>query len=235
MNNFHKKKIGNIGRCLGQTLQEVLQHIATHCNKLQHATPHCNTLQHTDCNILQHIATHIGRNSPRGAATHCNTLQHSAAHCSTQQRATAHCNTLHHTDCNILQHTATYCNTLQHTATRMRRCPGQPPQKVPQCVATHCNTLQHTATCCNTRWTMPWANSLRDIFPYKRVIYATGWQRPIGCLNFQVISPKRDTNYRAFLQEMTYQYQASYGSSPPCIKRALYIISRRNLQGGKDA
>ena len=45
----------------------------------------------------------------------------------------------------------------------------------------------------------------------------TGWQRPIRCLELQVISRKRATNYRALLRKMTYKDKASYGSSPPCI------------------
>jgi len=44
----------------------------------------------------------------------------------------------------------------------------------------------------------------------------TGWRRPIGCLQLQVIFRKRATNYRALLRKMTYAHRASYGSSPPC-------------------
>jgi len=68
----------------------LLQHPATHCNKLQHTATHCNTLQHT--------------------ATHCNTLQHTATHCI--------CSAVRHqgTYRNTLQHTVTHCNTLQHTS-----------------------------------------------------------------------------------------------------------------------
>jgi len=47
--------------------------------------------------------------------------------------------------------------------------------------------------------------------------YDTGWQRPTGCLNLQVIFGKRATNYRALLRKMTYKDKASYASSPPCI------------------
>jgi len=64
----------------------------------------------TQCNTLQHIATHT--------ATHCDTLrlvvgwlvrmsQHTAAHCNTLQHTATHCNTL--------QHTATHCNAHRNT------------------------------------------------------------------------------------------------------------------------
>ena len=47
-----------------------------------------------------------------------------------------------------------------------------------------------------------------------------GWawcrQRRVGCLKLQVVFRKRATNYRALLQQITYKYKASYGSSPPC-------------------
>jgi len=45
---------------------------------------------------------------------------------------------------------------------------------------------------------------------------STGWRRPIGCLNLQVIFRKRATNYRALLRKMTYKDKTSYASSPPC-------------------
>ena len=44
----------------------------------------------------------------------------------------------------------------------------------------------------------------------------TGWWRPIGCLELQLIFRKRATNCRALLRKMTYKDKASYGSSPPC-------------------
>jgi len=43
----------------------------------------------------------------------------------------------------------------------------------------------------------------------------TGWRRPIGCLELQVISRKRATNYRALLRKMTCKEKASNGSPPP--------------------
>jgi len=78
-----------------------------HPVRLVISRPGTNALQHTDCNTLQHTATH------------CNTLQHTAAHCSTLQHTATHCSTLQHTatHCNTLQHTATHCNTLHHIAT----------------------------------------------------------------------------------------------------------------------
>jgi len=36
--------------------------------------------------------------------------------------------------------------------------------------------------------------------------YDTGWRRPAGCLELQVIFRKRATNYRARLRKMTYTY-----------------------------
>ena len=45
---------------------------------------------------------------------------------------------------------------------------------------------------------------------------STGWQRCIGCLNFQVSFRKSATSHRALLRKMTYTDKASCGSSPPC-------------------
>jgi len=42
-----------------------------------------------------------------------------------------------------------------------------------------------------------------------------GWQRPIGCLQLQVIFRKRATNYRALLRKMTCKDKAPYDSTPP--------------------
>jgi len=50
----------------------------------------------------------------------------------------------------------------------------------------------------------------------------TGWRRPRGYHKLQIISRKRATNSRALLRKMTYEYKASYGSSPPCIISQLY-------------
>ena len=44
----------------------------------------------------------------------------------------------------------------------------------------------------------------------------TGWRRPIGCLELQLMFRKRASNYRALLRKMTCKDKASYGSSPPC-------------------
>jgi len=60
----------------------------------------------TNCNTLQHTATHP-RIEVQHTATHCNTLQHTATHC----------NTLPHTrrlQCSTLPHPASHCNTLQY-------------------------------------------------------------------------------------------------------------------------
>ena len=47
-------------------------------------------------------------------------------------------------------------------------------------------------------------------------IFTTGWRRPIGCLELQVIFRKRATNYRALLRKMTCKDKASYDASQPC-------------------
>ena len=47
-------------------------------------------------------------------------------------------------------------------------------------------------------------------------LWRTGWRRPIGCLELQVILRKRATNYRTLLRKMTWNDKASYGSSPHC-------------------
>ena len=44
--------------------------------------------------------------------------------------------------------------------------------------------------------------------------HSCAWRRPIGSLQLQVISHKRATNCRAFLQKMNYKDKASYGFSP---------------------
>ena len=69
----------------------------------------------------------------------------------------------------------------------------------------------------------------------------TAWQRPIGCLQVQVIFWKRATNHRALLQKMTFKDMASYGSSPLCIVwfklystvEGVGCTTRRNLSLGK--
>jgi len=58
----------------------------------------------------------------------------------------------------------------------------------------------------------------RYISVFLRDTWRTGWRRLIGCFKLQVIFCKRATNYRALLRKMTYEYKASYVSSPPCIR-----------------
>ena len=65
------------------------------CNTLQHTATHCNTLQHTATVWHASFVCDL-------TATHCNTLQHTA----TMWHASFLCDL-----------TATHCNTLQHTAT----------------------------------------------------------------------------------------------------------------------
>jgi len=60
-------------------------------------------------------------------------------------------------------------------------------------------------------------SSQTDQFTKKNIrVSDTGWRRTIGCLKLQVISRKRATNYRALLRKMTYEYRASFDSTPPC-------------------
>jgi len=75
------------------TLQQTLQHTATHCSTLQHTATYCNALQRTatPCNTLHHTATHC---NARKFAAHWNTLQRTATHCNTLQHIATHCNTL---------------------------------------------------------------------------------------------------------------------------------------------
>ena len=49
---------------------------------------------------------------------------------------------------------------------------------------------------------------------FKRTNYVTGWRRPIGCLELQVIVCKRADNYMALLRKMTYEDKASYEFTP---------------------
>jgi len=62
-----------------------------------------------------------------------------------------------------------------------------------------------------TRATMPHQHTWHELHD------ATGWRRPIGCLNLQVNNNfKRATNYRALLRKISWKDKASYGSLPPC-------------------
>ena len=55
------------------------------------------------------------------------------------------------------------------------------------------------------------------MYEYKYTSYTrTGWRRPIGCLELQMIFRKRATNCRALSRERTSRDKASYGSLPPC-------------------
>jgi len=56
----------------------------------------------------------------------------------------------------------------------------------------------------------------------------TGWRRPIGCLELQVIFRKRATNYRAPVRKITCKDKASYWCAPPC--RAPLHINRDLLR-----
>ena len=61
-----------------------------------------------------------------------------------------------------------------------------------------------------------WEKIGSEIIVKFAVFMYTGWRRPIGCLELQVIFCKRATNYRALLRKMTYEDKASYASTPPC-------------------
>jgi len=45
---------------------------------------------------------------------------------------------------------------------------------------------------------------------FRKCSVCTGWRRPIGCLQLQIIFRKRATDYRAFWREMTYEDKAFY-------------------------
>jgi len=47
----------------------------------------------------------------------------------------------------------------------------------------------------------------------------TGWRRPTGCLQLQVILRKRAIHFRVLLYKMTYKDKASYGSLLPCMRK----------------
>jgi len=61
--------------------------------------------------------------------------------------------------------------------------------------------------------------------------HTTGWRRPIGCLNLQVIFRKRATNYMVFLKKMTYEDKASYDPTPLCTTLSSQrVIMSNNIQ-----
>jgi len=62
-----------------------------------------------------------------------------------------------------------------------------------------------------------------------RYVHDTGWRRPIGCLDLQVIFRKRATNYRALLWKMTYEDKAIYDSTPPCSDVNVYNDYRADI------
>ena len=65
--------------------------------------------------------------------------------------------------------------------------------------------------------------------------YGTGWRRPTECHQSQVIFCNRATDYRALLRKMTYKDKASYGSSPPCICRAIQTKEENSPNKKNDA
>ena len=68
----------------------------------------------------------------------------------------------------------------------------------------------------------------------KRDLECAGWRKPIECFKLQDIFRKRATNYRALVRSMTYKHKASYGSSPPCIKRREKRLRESDLCTSKE-
>ena len=60
----------------------------------------------------------------------------------------------------------------------------------------------------------------------KCVVY-TGWQRPIGCHQSQVIFRQRAIDDKVLLRKMTCKDKASYGSLPPCMSNACMMHARQ--------
>jgi len=136
-------------------LQHTAIQIATDCNRLQHSATHGRQCAQSDVSVslflylcvfmstMQYTATQT--------ATHCNTLQHTATHCNT------HCNTLQHfaiEKWQCAQSDESVClslclcvfmSAMQHTATHTATHRNILPHS-----ATPCNTLQHPATPCTT-------------------------------------------------------------------------------------
>ena len=215
-----------------------LQHNSTHCTTLSrytcqsitavHCNTRCNALQHT----LQRTAIH--------AATYCNTLQHNATHCTPFSRyifrsiTTAHwntrCNPLQHTLRRTAKHTATHCTTLYNVIYVLHRA-------VPSYQKTAIFPKMREGIPTQFKWIRSWLVApqgparpssrrapelLCKIIRDKRVAsdrvsrspHCTGWRRPLGCLELQVIIRKRATNHRSLLRKMTYKGKVSCGSSP---------------------
>jgi len=63
----------------------------------------------------------------------------------------------------------------------------------------------------------------------------TEWRRLIWCLNLQVISRKRATNYRALWRKMTYKDVAPYDSTPPCTKVWSLLNTRDHFLWGSPS
>ena len=86
----------------------------TNCNTLQHTATHCNTLGWATLYTDMHTYSQkSGRYSivdiqRLHTATHCNTLQHTATHC------------------NTLQHTATHCSWRQRDTSELPRIRQEP-------------------------------------------------------------------------------------------------------------
>jgi len=77
---------------------------ATQCNILQHAATHGNMLHYAIAHYNNQISSH-----DLEELWDCHTLHFNAVHCITLHHTAAHCNTL--------QHAATHYTILQHTAT----------------------------------------------------------------------------------------------------------------------
>jgi len=156
----------------------------------------CNSLNHRK-RALQHTATHYS------------TLQHTTTHC------IAHTHTLPAVDAHRwrpkMQHTATHCNTLQHTATHTLALPADHAHRQhPEVRDTTPLTWHYTRIKTHT------PHSTHTMHTHPPHTHVTGWRRYIGCLKVQVSFRKRTMYNRAFVQKITYEDKASYGSLPPC-------------------
>jgi len=123
--------------------------------------------------------------------------------------------------CSVLQCVAVCCSVLQCVAVCC---------SVLQSVAVCCSVLQCVAVCCSVSLVSSDISSL--VSPHRSCLlspdrscdilwyivsgssFHRGWQRPIGCLKWQVILCKRATYYRALLREMTSNEKAPYDSTP---------------------
>ena len=185
-------------------VNEWLQHTATHCNTLQHTATHCNT--------LQHAATHF---YTRAMTQH---LQHHRWGCATHFRQIYDTVIWQHTNQDMLYYAS---STPQYQATYgWNRIIIIQPQisSTLQTYEPYIHWLQGGE---NPRARAlirgPFAeNDMQGKAFYGSLAPYTGWQRYIGCLKLQVSFHKGATNYRVFLQKMTYTDKAFHSCFATC-------------------